>query len=728
MPQSPRSNFKFTGRTHIVVAVGIVVLAVILSLIISWVISTLIETDFAGRSFQAKNFSASRSSAGFSGIIDPLENSIESKAETNGNSLIKLKPMGLPSGMQSIFIANLVMALTLVSILVFAWRVVVQKLGIPIEYFSAVLQPNPSVSQNCADGENPVSHGHESVEEQTKTILIVDDDTDTQLMIANALVLDGLGVEYAANGQEALRKFESCQPDLVIMNEVMPVMTGIDACFQMNQTPQGRNTPILMVTASGNDESIETAFKIGAIDFIPKPINSLVLRRRVKRVLEARQSEKRVEQLAYIDSLTGLPNRTACADRLVQNLAFARRNSSRLAVMFIGIDHFQDINDNLGRAAGDTLLKFIAERVGGCVRSEDTLARLGGDEFVVVLSSVKGPKGIDTVANTLLEILSNPFHIAGKEIYVGVSIGISMYPEDGKDRDILLKNADTAMHRAKAVGRNSYQFYTFEMSTSISDRMEIETDLRTARENEELILYYQPKVDGDSGDILGAEVLLRWQHPRRGFLLPDAFIPIADEIGVLDGIGGWVINSACSQFRNWLKVIPFGAGIAVNISVRQLMAPRFVKNVKHWLEMAELDPEYLELEITESTILENTEETIKKLKQLRSMGIKIAIDDFGVGYSSFSYLRRLPVNILKIDRSFVHDVVEHTSSAAIIDGMIQLAHNLNLTIVAEGVENDAQACFLREHGCDVLQGNFISEPVPPENFFNQCLANNMRSH
>ncbi len=710
------------------VVVGTFVLEVILSLVISWVISSTIGSDFGRQRVQSKSFSASRGSAASSGIFDPSRNGIESGTGAHENILVKMGPMGLPPAMQSIFIANLVMALALVSILVFAWRIIGRKLGIPVEYFSEVRESNPSVSEGYTDPGDPVGHGTESATERTKIVLIADDNTDTRLTIANALVLDGLGIEYAANGQEALSKFKSCQPDLVIMNEVMPVMTGFDACFQMNQTPDGRNTPILMVTALGSDESIETAFKIGATDFIPKPINSLVLRRRVKRVLDARQSEKKVEQLAYIDGLTGLPNRAACADRLMQNLAFARRNASRLAVMFIGIDHFQDVNDNLGRAAGDTLLKFIAERVGGCVRSEDTLARLGGDEFVVVLSSVKGPKGIDTVAKTLLKILSAPFHLADREIYVGVSIGISMYPEDGGDRETLLKNADTAMHRAKALGRNNYQFYTFEMSTSISDRMEIETDLRTARENEELILYYQPKVDSDSGSILGAEVLLRWQHPRRGFLLPNAFIPIADEIGVLDNIGGWVINSACGQFRDWLKFIRFEAGIAVNISVRQLMAPRFVDNVKHWLEMAELDPEYLELEITESTILKNIEETIKKLKQLRSMGVKIAIDDFGVGYSSFGYLRQLPVNILKIDRSFVHDMVDHSSSAAIIDGMIKLGHNLNLTIVAEGVENDAQRCFLKELGCDILQGNFISEPVPPDNFFSQCMANNVRSH
>jgi len=728
MPRLPRSTFNFNSRSYTAAVIGIFVLAVILSLSISWVISASTGSHVPGQGIQTDNDITSPSSASLSSNFNPHQNSSESIHPRVGIQLVKLGTMGLPAGMQGIFVANLLMAVVLVSIFMLALHIIAGKLAIPVENFSSFKRPNPAIFETCVNTENSAYDENQRTNDQTRIVLIANDDIDMQLVIANALVLDGLVVEYASNGHEALSKFKSCKPDLIIMAEVMPIMTGFDAAFQIKQTPAGRNTPILMITEGKNNKSIETAFKIGAIDFIPKPINSLVLRYRVKRIIEARQSEKWAERLAYIDNLTGLPNRAACTDRLVQNLAFAKRNANRLAVLFIGIDHFQDVNDNLGRAAGDTLLKFLAERVQGCVRSEDTLARVGGDEFVVVLSSVKDPKGVDTVANTLLKILSTPFHIADREIYVGVNIGISMYPEDGEDREVLMKNADTAMHRAKTLGRNNHQFYTFEMSTSISDRMEIETDLWTAQENEELILYYQPKADSDTGNILGAEVLLRWQHPRRGFLLPGEFIPIADETGVLDSIGGWVINSACGQFRDWLKFIQFEAGIAVNVSVRQLMSPRFVDNVKHWLEMAELDPEYLELEITENTLLENTKETIKKLKQLRSMGVKIAIDDFGVGYSSFSYLRQLPVNILKIDRSFVRDVADHSSSAAIIDGMIKLGHNLNLTIVAEGVENDAQRHFLRDHGCDILQGNFISEPVPPENFLNQCLANRVRSH
>lgn len=585
-----------------------------------------------------------------------------------------------------------------------------------MEYRKVELMLTKKLAQ-LADSKYKRGHGKGEI------VLIVDDDRSTRWTIANALELDGLHIEQAANGREAVDKFSVIKPDLVIMDAVMPVMDGFNASLEIKRTLEGRKTPILMITALENDESIERAFRSGAADFIPKPINLAVLRQRVKRVLDARQSEQRVERLAYIDGLTGLPNRIAFSDRLMQDLAYAKRNGNQVAIMFIDIDHFKDVNDNMGHAAGDELLKVLAERISRCVRSEDTLARLGGDEFVVLLSSVNGPKGADIAAHNLLQTLSTSFHIAGKELFIGASIGISMYPEDGTDREALLKNSDTAMYRAKALGRNNYQFYTQEMSASISERVAIETDLRTVKHNDELIVYYQPKADCETGEIVGAEALLRWNHPTRGFLLPGVFIQIADEIGMLDQIGGWVIDTACGQFDEWLKLKRFDAGIAINVSSRQLMSSGFVNNIKLYLELSGLNPEFLEIEIIENTILEHADETIEKLKQLSSLGVRIAIDDFGVGYSSFSYLKQFPVNVLKIDRSFILDLTEDKSGAAIVDGMIKLAHNLNLQVVAEGVEDKAQSDFLREHGCDLVQGYFISKPLPPEQFFNQYVEN-----
>lgn len=559
---------------------------------------------------------------------------------------------------------------------------------------------------------------------KSELVLVVDDDRSTRLTIANALGADGLKIEQAANGQQAIEKFCQYGPDLIIMDAVMPVKNGFEASREIKQLPEGRMTPILMITALENDESVERAFKSGAADFIPKPINLAVLRQRVKRVLDARKSEEKVKQLAYNDGLTGLPNRIAFSDRLHQDLAYARRNGNQLAVMFIDIDHFKDVNDNLGHAAGDELLKILAERVGGCVRSEDTLARLGGDEFVVVLSAVHGPKGADIAAQNILNALSTPFQVVGKEIYVGASIGISIFPDDGTDREALLKNADTAMYRAKALGRNNYQFYTVEMSASISERIDLEADLRRVIQKDELILYYQPKVDVKRAKVVGAEALVRWQHPKRGFLLPGVFVPIAEDAGLINQIGGWAMRTACEQFKNWQVEYGFFGRIAVNVSVREFMAANFIEGVKSCLDLTGLDPDYLEIEITENAVLEHVDETVEKLNRLRDMGVKVAIDDFGVGYSSFNYLKRLKVQVLKIDRSFIRDVPEDKSGSAVIDGMIQLAHKLKLEVVAEGVETKDQYEFLRLHGCDIIQGYLISKPIPPADFYHAYVKHN----
>ncbi len=554
-----------------------------------------------------------------------------------------------------------------------------------------------------------------------KLVLIVDDDRSTRLTIANTLEADGLLVEQATNGQQAVEKFIQFGPDLIIMDALMPVKDGFEASKEIKQLPNGRRTEILIITGLENDESIEMAFKCGATDFIAKPIQLTVLRHRVRRILAARQSDEQVKKLAYIDDLTRLPNRIAFRDRLLQDLAYARRNGNRLAVMFIDIDHFKDVNDNLGHAAGDELLWHLARRVGRCVREEDTLARLGGDEFVVVLSSVSGPKGADTAAQHILKALSAPFYIAKKEIYVGASIGISIFPEDGQDSKSLLKNADTAMYRAKALGRNNYQFYTLEMSASISERINLEADLRRVIQNDELTLYYQPKMDLRTSQIVGAEALVRWKHPYRGFLLPNSFIPFAEETGMINEIGSWCMQTACKQFKSWQDDKGFQGRVAVNISVREFMSASFIEIVRDCLRRTGLSGECLEIEITENTVLEYDTETLDKLNQLANMGVTVAIDDFGVGYSAFSYLKRMKVQVLKIDRSFIRDVPEDRSGAAVIDGMIQLAHKLNLQVVAEGVEYPSQYDFLKQHDCDLVQGYLIGKPMPSLEFYNRYI-------
>lgn len=561
-----------------------------------------------------------------------------------------------------------------------------------------------------------------------KLVLVVDDDRSIRLTIARGLEADGMLVEQAGDGQQAIEKFIQFNPDLIIMDAMMPVKDGFTASREIKQLPNGRRTEILIITGLENEESVEAAFKNGATDFITKPIHLTVLRHRVRRILAARQSDEQVKKLAYIDDLTRLPNRIAFRDRLLQDIAYARRNGNRLAVLFIDIDHFKDVNDNLGHAAGDELLWHLARRVGRCVREEDTLARLGGDEFVVVLGSISSPKGADTAAQHILKALSAPFYVAKKEIYVGASIGISIFPDDGYDSKTLLKNADTAMYRAKALGRNNYQFYTVEMSTSIAERLNLESDLRRVLQNDELTLYYQPKLELQSSRIVGAEALVRWKHPYRGFMLPNSFIPFAEESGLINEIGAWCMLTACKQFKTWQDEKGFTGRVAVNASVREFMSPAFVGSVRDCLRRSGLSGEYLEIEITENTVLEYDNETLEKLNQLANMGVAVAIDDFGVGYSAFSYLKRMKVQVLKIDRSFVRDVPEDRSGAAVIDGMIQLAHKLDLQVVAEGVEFSSQIDFLREHGCDLVQGFLIGKPMPSLEFYNKfILHENVKS-
>lgn len=559
----------------------------------------------------------------------------------------------------------------------------------------------------------------EFIGKKKETVLVVDDDPGVRLLIKRTLAPVGLHIEEATNGQEAIDKFKLFKPDLILMDALMPVMDGFESCRRINLLSEGDAPPILIVTSLESDESVERAFVSGATDFVAKPIHFAVLKQRVRRVLEARRTEQQVKHLAYCDSLTGLPNRIAFTNRLQQELAYAKRNHNQLAVMFIDVDHFKDVNDNLGHAAGDELLILLAKRVSTCLRGEDTLARLGGDEFVIAIGSACKPENANIVANKIISELSQPFRISGRDIYVGASIGVSIYPDDGKTHDALLKHADTAMYRAKALGRNNFQFYTTEMTANISRRISLETDLRTVLQSEQLQVYFQPKANAQSGTISGAEALIRWQHPKRGFLSPDTFITIAEDAGLMNEISHWVMLNSCTVFQAWHQNSHFTGSVAVNISARQLMDKNFITNVKQCLQLSQLPAQFLELEITEGIILDNPDEAIKRLTQLGDMGVKIAIDDFGTGFSSFNYLRRLPAKILKIDKSFVDDVPRDVSGAAIVDGMIKLAHNLSMEVVAEGVENSAQYQFLQAHNCDTIQGYWISRPIPAEQFHSQ---------
>ncbi|MGB5472061.1 MAG: EAL domain-containing protein [Gammaproteobacteria bacterium] len=428
-------------------------------------------------------------------------------------------------------------------------------------------------------------------------------------------------------------------------------------------------------------------------------------------ISERHATRKKLDHMAHHDSLTDLPNRLLFSDRLTHALQHHRRNQRQLALLFLDLDGFKKINDSLGHPAGDDLLKQVAQRLLHTAREGDTVARLGGDEFTIILEDLGDPDSVPEVAQRLLATLARPFHVSGREVFLGASIGISMYPQDGHDVTSLMKHADVAMFDAKTDGGNKYRFYLVDMTTAANKRLTMETDLRHALERNEFLLHYQPQVSLETGRIVGLEALLRWRHPQHGMVPPDLFIPVAEDAGLIESLGAWVMHAACTQARRWQDAPETPLRMAINLSGHQIN-DRLIRTVSKILADTGLEPHCLELEITESCIMHNAVATIEKLGELRKLGVRLAIDDFGTGYSSMSYLKRFPLNKLKIDRSFVQDIPHDRNDAAIIKAILALGHTLNLTVIAEGVETNEQRAFLCDNGCDEMQGYLFSPPRP----------------
>ena len=431
-------------------------------------------------------------------------------------------------------------------------------------------------------------------------------------------------------------------------------------------------------------------------------------------VAERQQAESRVLHLANHDALTGLPNRRLLHDRLGQALAMAHREHHHVAVLFMDLDRFKTINDSLGHMMGDALLQAVARRLQFTLREGDTVSRLGGDEFVVVLPNLEHPGAAEKVALKLVEALAPPFDLDGQELRVSASIGISFFPEDGGDTETLLRNADSAMYHAKEMGRNNYQFFMEQMNVAAAERLRLENDLHRALERGEFELHYQPRISVADGAACGIEALIRWRHPERGLILPDEFIPVAEDTGLIVPIGEWVIQEACRQNMAWCEAGLPRLPVAVNLSPRQFRQSNLVETVVRALDRHGCPSELLELEITEGVLMQETADTLQTLEALNKLGVGLAIDDFGIGYSSLSYLKRFPVDCLKIDQSFVRDVTVDPDDAAIVTAIIGLAHSLGLAVVAEGVEDASQLAFIRNAGCDEAQGFHFSRPMPAD--------------
>jgi diguanylate cyclase (GGDEF)-like protein len=566
-------------------------------------------------------------------------------------------------------------------------------------------------------------------ETQKPRVLIIDDEEQIR-----HLLIDVLGSAYdcsdAGSAEEALAALSENTYDLVISDIDMGAMSGLELVPRVHSLSP--DTVVVMV--SGNQDigfAIE-ALRVGAFDYITKPIdlrhveasveralnhcNLLKEKRRYKEQLETllQQRTAEVDWLAYYDTVTQLPNRALFEDRLTQSVSVAKATHQSLGVLFISLDQFKKVNDSLGHGPGDILLREFAERLKSCITKSDTVARFGSDEFALLRTQIDGTKDVIETIGSLSQVLKFSFDLPGHELFATASVGVSLFPLDGEDCQTLLKNAGAALYKAKRSGGANYQFFTADMHELATKRLELESNLRKAIQNEEFLVHYQPRVSVDSLTITGVEALVRWQHPQLGLILPSEFIPLAEDAGLIVPIGEWVLRTACMQGQRWRDQGIAPIQIAVNISARQFHDQDFSQTVIRILEETGLSPKYLELEVTESSIMQDAGFAAGMLSRLKSMGINISIDDFGTGFSSLASLKRLPIDALKIDKSFVREATTDPDDAALVMAIITLAHNLRLKVVAEGVETEDQLRFLQLLRCDEIQGYFFSKPLPAE--------------
>lgn len=574
-----------------------------------------------------------------------------------------------------------------------------------------------------------------TIQQHAPLIQVVDDDLATRLLMRASLEKAGFRVSEAQNGLVAVAEFEELQPDAILLDVMMPKLDGFDTCRAIRRHSNGHHTPILMVTGLEDLESIHRSFDSGATDFITKPINWPVLNYRVKYMLRASEAfydvidkQKQIQELAFFDHLTGLANRTMFKDSLELLLAESAAEDSQLAVLFMDLDRFKTINDTLGHHVGDILLKSVAARINSCIRDSDSFNRLdksesknyisrqGGDEFTIMLPRLINPEDASRVAQRINKSLAKSFKVEGHEIFISASIGISIFPLDGTDAEVLMKHADLAMYHAKEKGKNGFQFYKKSLNIKAKERLSFENDIRKAVANEEFKLWYQPQINMQDGRITGAESLSRWNHPILGEVQPSDFIPSIEELGLIIPFTDWVIRQAGSQQLDWQKSGLRPIQIAINISSKHFIQQKLPKKLICAIRENNLVPHSLEIEITESVLAEQSGETLKVLQDLKELGLTISVDDFGTGYSCLMYLKNFPIDSIKIDRFFVKDIITSPQDAAIVQAIIAMARSLDITVIAEGIETEEQFRMLRDMGCNIGQGYLFSPAIPAGDF------------
>jgi diguanylate cyclase (GGDEF)-like protein len=562
---------------------------------------------------------------------------------------------------------------------------------------------------------------------QNPAILIIDDDEQVRKLLTQLLCADN-NCTAVESAEVALALLGTTNFDLVISDINMSGISGLD----LVPSVLSKNPEVVVIMVSGQqtiDYAIE-AMRVGAFDYITKPFDIPHIEAAVRRALahhqllvEKRRYETHLEEmvrertakivhLAYYDSLTDLPNRNLFADRCTKAIGIARDSKQLVGIILVSIDRFKNINDTLGHAAGDQLLKEVAVRLQSCIKGADTVARFEGPEFAILLTQPVDSSAIEEVSVSIMESLKASFDLPAQEVYVTPSIGISLFPLNGEAGNAILQNAGAALYRAKKLGGNNYQFYAAKMNALALNHLALETSLRRAIDNQEFVTYYQPVVNLASARIVGLEALVRWQHPSRGLLAPSEFLGLAEDTGLIVDISTSVMRLACVQTRQWQLEGLSDLRIAVNVSARQFRQKDFIDRILQILAEASLSPTCLELELTETSIMENPESAAEILAEIRRHGVRVAIDDFGTGYSSLSYLKRFPIDTLKLDRSFVTGATTYKDDAALVTAIVTLAQSLRLKVVAEGIETEEELNFLRLLKCDEGQGYFFARPQP----------------
>jgi diguanylate cyclase (GGDEF)-like protein len=567
---------------------------------------------------------------------------------------------------------------------------------------------------------------------KSSTIMLVDDEP-MMLEIVQAL-LEEEGYRHFVSiddSTQAVDRLVDTDPDILLLDLDMPGADGFEVLRTVRKLEGYQHLPVIILTASEDPGSKLKALELGATDFLSKPVDASELALRVRNTLSAKAYQ---DHLAYYDNLTGLPNRKQFINRLGKGIYQAKRDGRSLLLLDIGLDHFHNINETLGVYVGDQILQSVAERLVNLLRSSDSLgrsegmgqidstARTGGDEFSVLLYGANGVEDASLVSNRVLQAIKQPFNVDGHELHLTVSIGIAVSPQDGVDADTLFKHAASATDFAKRQGRDRYQFYSSELETHSRAMMKMVADLRVAMEQEQFQLFYQPQIEVVSGKVIGMESLIRWSHPEDGFVPPEIFIPVAEEMGLIVPIGEWVLHEACRNASEWASAGHGDLKISVNVSARQFQDPGFKSSIMSALRSSGLHPANLMLEITESMLMGDIDELAILLHEIKNLGVSISLDDFGTGYSSLSYLKKFPINELKIDQSFLTEVPANNEDNSIVRAIIAMAHSLGLLVVAEGVQESEQLEFLRLHECDVIQGYYFSKPLDKTEFIKYITA------